>query len=77
MRHSEGLEKGAPVSRVSGFAMAILIGAFGFVTVADGYFITRTTGFRILIPLFFLLIATRIYDCVRTRARRPKKRTEG
>ena len=77
MRHGEGPEKGAPMSRVSGFAMAILIGAFGFVAIADGYFhaITHLTGIRVLIPLFFLLFATVIYDSIRTRMRRSKLRT--
>lgn len=75
MRHGDGPEKGAPVSRVSGFAMVILIGAFGFIIAADGYFhaITRTTGFRIIIPLFFLLVATGIFDSIRTRMRRRMK----
>jgi hypothetical protein len=65
------------MSRVSGFAMVILIGAFGVVAVVDGYFraITHLTGIRILIPLFFLLFAAVIYDSIRTRMRRSKPRT--
>ena len=75
MRHGDG-EKGPPVSRFTGLTIAILTAGFGFVAIADGYFhaITSQKAVRILLLLFSLMFLGCIYDQVRARKHRSRKR---
>lgn len=76
LRHGDGPEKGPPVSRFTGFAVASFILAFGLTVAAAEYFhaIKRGTVFRILLIFFFAMAAGSISDSLRAHWRRRKRR---